>query len=271
MAYTKTTWQDGDVITAAKLNNEEAGIAANDAAVTALGEELTTLAGNVDGKADKVEEITIATDGAITQELEPMKWYHFTGEITALTITLATPAEGVQAYYRFDFASGATAPTLTVPDTVTMPNSFLVEPNGRYEIEITNGYAKATKWADNHSPFIYLDSDNGDFTLNTSAVVNNSGKVYGNVGTEVVSITIALKIKAALAANTRVKIADIPAKTKALIGATYATGVIGVGTSLVAVQVNTWNESTLYIHNNSTTQIAANTTLNGTIIILRTL
>lgn len=35
MAYSKTTWQDRDVITAAKLNNLEAGVETNDTAVTA--------------------------------------------------------------------------------------------------------------------------------------------------------------------------------------------------------------------------------------------
>jgi hypothetical protein len=216
-------------------------------------------------------EQTIATSGDVTQALDPHVIYHFTGDLTSLTITLNAPTANEMAHYSFDFLSGATAPTLSVPSTLVMPDNFMVEPNGRYSIGIMNEYVTSTRWSDSHNPFIYLDSDEGDFTLNTSAVVNNSGKVYGNVGTEVVSITIALKIKAALAANTRVKIADIPAKTKALIGATYATGVIGVGTSLVTVQVNTWNESTLYIHNNSSTQIAANTTVNGTIIILRTL
>lgn len=36
MAYIRNTWADGDVITSAKLNNEEAGIEANDQAITAL-------------------------------------------------------------------------------------------------------------------------------------------------------------------------------------------------------------------------------------------
>lgn len=33
MAYTKTTWADGDVITATKLNNAETGIKNNDTAI----------------------------------------------------------------------------------------------------------------------------------------------------------------------------------------------------------------------------------------------
>ena len=36
MAYSKTTWATGDVITAAKLNNIEDGVAANDTAIAGL-------------------------------------------------------------------------------------------------------------------------------------------------------------------------------------------------------------------------------------------
>ena len=36
MSYSKTTWANGDVITAAKLNNIEDGIAANDTAISGL-------------------------------------------------------------------------------------------------------------------------------------------------------------------------------------------------------------------------------------------
>lgn len=36
MSYTKTTWSNGDVISAAKLNNAEGGIEANDLAISDL-------------------------------------------------------------------------------------------------------------------------------------------------------------------------------------------------------------------------------------------
>ena len=43
MAYNKTTWANGDVITAQKLNNAENGIAANDEEITGLKDDLGDL------------------------------------------------------------------------------------------------------------------------------------------------------------------------------------------------------------------------------------
>ena len=98
------------------------------------------------GKADKVTEVTLATDGTVTQALDAGKAYHFTGALTALTITLNAAASGQRAQYHFDFESGATAPTVTIPNTVTMPTGFQVEANKRYEIDILDGYGVAQSW-----------------------------------------------------------------------------------------------------------------------------
>lgn len=87
-------------------------------------------------------EVTVATDGAVTQELEAQKVYHFTGDLTSLTITLAAAT----GHYHFDFVSGATAPTLTLPASVTMPDSFEVEAGRRYEADILNGYSVVQSW-----------------------------------------------------------------------------------------------------------------------------
>lgn len=90
-------------------------------------------------------EETIDSDGSVEQELEANTIYHFTGELTALTITLAE-TDGV-AHYHFDFESGASAVTLTLPNTVIMPDGFAVETNRRYEIDILNGYGAVQGWA----------------------------------------------------------------------------------------------------------------------------
>lgn len=44
MAYSKTTWANGDVITAEKLNNIESGIEENDSSVSDLKSDLSTSA-----------------------------------------------------------------------------------------------------------------------------------------------------------------------------------------------------------------------------------
>lgn len=92
-------------------------------------------------------EVTVSDAGAVTQALDAGKIYHFTGALTALTITLNAPASGQLAEYHFDFLAGSTAPTLTMPNTVTMPDSFTVEANKRYEVDVLNNYGAVVSWA----------------------------------------------------------------------------------------------------------------------------
>ena len=99
------------------------------------------------GGSSAIEEVTVSTAGAVSQALDAGKIYHFTGAVTALTITLNAPASGDLAQYHFDFLSGSTAPTLTMPNTVTMPDSFNVEANKRYEVDVLNNYGTVAAWA----------------------------------------------------------------------------------------------------------------------------
>lgn len=94
-----------------------------------------------------VEE-TISTSGAVTKALDPYTLYHFTGTLTSLTITLNAPSAGEIAHYHFDFLSGSTAPTLTMPNTVTMPDSFAVEASKRYEVDVLNNYGSVIAWTE---------------------------------------------------------------------------------------------------------------------------
>lgn len=96
------------------------------------------------GTGDIWMEQTITTDGAVTQSLNAHVFYHFTGNLTSLTITL-NETEGI-AHYHFDFISGATAPTLTMPNTITMPDSFALSTYKRYEVDILNNYGSAIAW-----------------------------------------------------------------------------------------------------------------------------
>lgn len=91
-------------------------------------------------------EQTISDSGAVTQALDPYVLYHFTGALTSLTITLNAPSAGQIAHYHFDFESGSTAPTLTMPNTVTMPDSFAVEASKRYEVDVLNNYGSVIAW-----------------------------------------------------------------------------------------------------------------------------
>jgi len=91
-----------------------------------------------------MKEITISDSGAVTKTLSPNILYHFTGNLTSLTITLS-PTESL-AYYHFDFISGETAVQLSLPQTVIMPDAFSVEAEFRYEIDILNNYGTSQKW-----------------------------------------------------------------------------------------------------------------------------
>ena len=91
-------------------------------------------------------ETTIATAGAVTQALDAGVIYHFTGALSALTLTLNAPASGQIAEYHFDFSTGSTPPTLTLPQTVTMPDGFSVEANKRYEVDILNNFGAVISW-----------------------------------------------------------------------------------------------------------------------------
>ena len=97
------------------------------------------------GKEDKITEVTISTAGAVTQALDAGKIYHFTGALTSLTITL-NAASGL-AHYHFDFDCGSTAPTVTIPNTVTMPSGNTFEASKHYEVDILNNYGAVLSWA----------------------------------------------------------------------------------------------------------------------------
>lgn len=108
-----------------------------------------TLSGNKTaadlGLSAAVTEVTNSSTGAVSLALDAEKIYHFTGALTSLTLTLTAPVSGF-AHYHFDFDSGSTAPTLTLPNTVTMPDSFTVEASKHYEIDILNNYGVVVSW-----------------------------------------------------------------------------------------------------------------------------
>lgn len=77
-----------------------------------------------------------------TFELTP-NTFHVWGEMTALTITLGAEVEGRANEYLFQFTSGATATTLTLPSDLVWANGEALAPeaNKVYQVSIVNGYA----------------------------------------------------------------------------------------------------------------------------------
>lgn len=94
---------------------------------------------NVNNKADKIQIISIeGTD--VTQELSPNKYYKF-GEVTNLTITLASEIAGIYNEYMFEFISGATATIITLPDDIKWIGDNTIEANKTYQVSIVNNQA----------------------------------------------------------------------------------------------------------------------------------
>ena len=89
---------------------------------------------------------TTVSGTSVTQELTENTFYVF-GEVTALTVTLATPADAnIMNEYHFRFTSGATPAVLTLPAGVTMNETLTVEANKTYEVSIIDNYGVWCSW-----------------------------------------------------------------------------------------------------------------------------
>lgn len=87
------------------------------------------------------EDVYVSTSGAVTQTLLPDKFYHFTGTLTSLDLTVGSTGQ-----YHFEFNSSSPAVVLTLPQAVIMPPSFAVEVNTKYEIDILDNYGVYAVW-----------------------------------------------------------------------------------------------------------------------------
>lgn len=94
---------------------------------------------------ERIEKGAVDTD--VT--LEPNKLYIFP-EMATLNITLSEDVDqSIVNEYHFVFQSGATATTLVLPDTISMPDGFSVDANKIYEISILETMMLAQSWAVN--------------------------------------------------------------------------------------------------------------------------
>ena len=114
--------------------------------VNGMTGEVTLSAADV-GAAPAVTEVTISTNGAVTQALDAGKIYHFTGSLTSLTLTLNAAPTGQLAQYHFDFTEGSTAFAPSLPSSVVLPDGHTWEADTRYEVDILNNYAVVVGWA----------------------------------------------------------------------------------------------------------------------------
>lgn len=75
-----------------------------------------------------------------TLELSPNKFYKF-GEVTNLTLTLGPEIKNIYNEYMFQFTSGGTPTTLSLPDTIKWIGDNTIEANKIYQVSIVNNMA----------------------------------------------------------------------------------------------------------------------------------
>lgn len=89
-------------------------------------------------KSDKIEVVSHGTSDT-TFTLTP-NVFHKWGEVSNLSLTLATPSDStIYNEYMFEFESGDTATTLTLPDSIKWVSNPSVEVNKIYQCSIVNG------------------------------------------------------------------------------------------------------------------------------------
>ena len=92
----------------------------------------------VDGKDGKNYSVEVVESTTTTLEIQANKFYKF-GEVTELNLTLAEITDTTQLNeYMFEFVSGDTATTLTLPDTIKWLETPTIGANKTYQCSIVN-------------------------------------------------------------------------------------------------------------------------------------
>lgn len=89
-----------------------------------------------------------AKSGVTSATLQPNTFTDF-GEVASLAITLGSVASDAsleERMFGFQFTSGTTATTLTLPDTVSFPEDPTIEAGYTYQITILNNLALIVGW-----------------------------------------------------------------------------------------------------------------------------
>ena len=111
-------------------------------------EDVTTVETNADITGQWVIYITDLSDSSETSfEIKPNRKYIF-GTKQTLTITFAAPTDTtIVNNYFFEFTSGSTATTLSLPNTVRWKSDLQILPNKTYQINIENNLGVIGEWS----------------------------------------------------------------------------------------------------------------------------
>ena len=140
--FSVEAYQDAKVILAEKgtYSKPSTGIPKADLASdvqTSLGKADTALQSHQDisGKANK---ISVVQTSASTIEINPNTFYKF-GEVASLNITLASITDNtIYNEYMFEFVSGTTATTLTLPSSIKWLETPTIDANKIYQCSIVD-------------------------------------------------------------------------------------------------------------------------------------
>ena len=93
---------------------------------------------------EPAQNVTIQNVSGATPTINPnANTIYQCGELSSLTIG----STAVYDDFTIRFTSGSTATTFSAPSWMIMPDSFSVEANTRYEINVSDGYAVVGSWA----------------------------------------------------------------------------------------------------------------------------
>lgn len=109
--------------------------------------------------------------------------FHIWDEISALTLNLGSETNGVANEFLFQFSSGATATTLTLPDDIKWANDSAptIAENMIYQVSILKGLASALEFDNKPSlafPVTLVIGDNGSTGISLYQYLQNK---YGEV------------------------------------------------------------------------------------------
>ena len=90
----------------------------------------------------KPTKVKSGGSGSVTKQLSPNTLYEF-GECSSLTVTLGAETSGIVNEYMFEFVSGSTPTTLSVPSTVKWSGGSAptIKANKTYQVSIVNNLA----------------------------------------------------------------------------------------------------------------------------------
>ena len=95
---------------------------------------------SITNKANKITIVNYGTSSTTTTLSE--NTYYIWGEVASLTLTLGTPADASKlSEYMFEFQSGATPTTLSLPSSVKWVDTPTIEANKTYQVSIVNDIA----------------------------------------------------------------------------------------------------------------------------------